>query len=396
MLKCYITNGMLGQDHYIYRLRAACIAQPEYNRYQLAALDRELAIVQASKTPQEHLERGGYMIGLARGAALDRAANALDIARRYDDPWSAAAAGIEFVHAQQGNDHIELYTSIQMGHDRAVVLRTQAIEIHSEILRLFLNLLHVHTSNYQLDAAYVEIEEAFRNLRNSDPAFVPYTWLEQPRYRRRLPWHGDLLHEWLAPYWDDAANPPDVPADPGELPTPDGGGGEWPDAEPLDAVPDTTLADLYLERQRVWPDEGLDAFWREARNAALPVRSPVAQYAVACDCEARFSIELARNMLHLNGMLAPLRAIANHGWEETEESRSGIEKAAETAIALTGYTPAEIFALPRVWHFIVNNLEPRLNEGMDGFGAMAGEGGFDLVRHARMWLEAKGSIDFDL
>jgi hypothetical protein len=394
--KCYITNGMLGQDHYIYRLRAACILQPELNRYQLAALDRELALVRAAATPEEHLSASGYMIGLARGAALDRAANALDIARRYDDPWAAAAAGIEFVHAQQGSDHVELLTSIQAGHERAGALRTQSIEIHAAFLRLFLNLLHVHTSNYQLDAAYLEIEASFQILRNSDPAFVPHTWLDLPRYRRRLPWQADLLHEWLAPYWDDAASPPYLPADPGAFPPPLRPGGEWPDAEPLDARPDTSLADAFLERQQVWPDEALAAHWQETRDAMLAARSPIAQYAVASDREALFSIESTRHMLWLNGMLAPLRAIANQGWEESEDSRAGVEKAEATIHALTGYTPAEIFNLPRIWHFVVNNLEPRLNEGTEGFGAMAGEGGFDLVRHARIWLEAKGAIDFDL
>ena len=396
MLKCYITNGMLGQDHYLYRLRAACKLQPQYNRYQLAALDRELAIVQTSKTPEEHLERGGYMIGPARGAALDRAANALDIARRHDDPWSAAAAGIEFVHAQQGNDHVELLTSSQLGHERAVALRTQAHEVHGAFLQLFLNLLHVHTSNYELDARYAAIQASFEILRNNDPAFVPYTWLEQPRYRSRLPWESDLLHEWLAPYWDDAANPSDIPADPGELPEAEYGSGEWPEAEPLESAADTAIADAYLERQMVWPDEALAAFWRAAKEAMPASGSPVARYAVASEWEARFSISAVRNMLYLNGMLAPLRAIANHGWQGTEESRAGIDKAAVTTRALTGYEPEEIFALPRIWHFVVNNLERRLNEGTEGFGAMAGEGGFDLVRHSQMWLATKGSIDFDL
>lgn len=387
---------MLGQDHYIYRLRAACIQQPEYNRYQLGALDRELAFVRAAATPEEHLAASGYMIGLARGAALDRAANALDIARRYDDPWAAAAAGIEFVHAQQGADHVALLTSIQIGHERAAALRTQTLEIYAAFTRLFLCLLHVHTSNYQLDPAYAEIEASFEILRNSDPAFVPYTWLDQPRYRRRLPWHQDLLHEWLAPYWDDAASPPGIPADPGDFPAPVSPGGEWPDAEPLDAPPDTSLADVFLERQQVWPDEALAAHWQETREAMLVACSPIAQYAVASDREALFSIESTRNMLSLNGLLAPLRAIANHGWEQSEESLAGVEKAAATTLALTGYTPEQIFSLPRVWHFIVNNLEPRLSEGTEGFGAMAGEGGFDFVRHALIWQEVKGSIDFDL
>ena len=114
-------------------------------------------------------------------------------------------------------------------------------------------------------------------------------------------------------------------------------------------------------------------------------RSPIAQYAVATDWESRFSVEGASNMLLLTTLLAPLRAIANHGWEQTEESLAGIHKANSTVQALTGYTPEEIPALPRVQHFLVHNLQPRLEQGMEGFGAFAGEAGFDFVRHAALW-----------
>ena len=239
MFKCYITNGMLAQDHYIYRLRAACILQPHFNRHQLAALDRELAFVRAAATSEEHLEASGHLLGLARGAALDRAANSLDIARRYDDPWAAAAAGIEYVHAQQGSNHVELLTSIQIGHEHAAALRSQSLEANAAFTRLFLNLLHVHTSNFELGPAYSAIESSFQILRDSDPLFAPQTWLDQPRYHRRLPWHSDLIHEWLEPYWDDAAAPPGIPADPGYLITPPPSPIEdWPNAEPLEAPPD--------------------------------------------------------------------------------------------------------------------------------------------------------------
>ena len=375
---------MLGQDHYIHRLRAACILQPRLNRHQLAALDRELALVRAAATPEAHLEASGHLLGLARAAALDRAANALDIAHCCDDPWAAAAAAIEFVHAQQGANHVELLTSIQIGHERATPLRTQSAEIHAAFTRLFLNLLHVHTSNFELGAACNHIEASFQIIRNADPAFLPRTWLDLPRYRRRLPWHSELIHQWLEPYWDiDAVNPPDIPADPGFLVSPITAQTEiWPDAEPLDAPPDTTVADIYLKRQHEWPDEFLAAFWQAAREEMLAARSPIAQYAVASDCEARFSIEGTANMLLLTALIAPLRAVANHGWEQTEESRAGIEKANATVHALTGHTPEEIVALPRVEHFLDHNLQPRLEQGTEGFGALAGEAGFDFVRHA--------------
>lgn len=386
---------MLGQDHYIYRLRAACILQPHFNRYQLAALDRELALVRAAPTPEAHLEAGGHMIGIARAAALDRAANALDIARRYDDPWAAAAAGIEFVHAQQGANHVELLTSIQIGHQRAAALRAQSIEICAAFTRLFLALLHVHTSNYELGPAYAEIESSFQIIRNCDPAFAPITWLDQPRYQRRLPWHADLLHQWLAPYWDDSATPPDIPADPGFLLTPPANPTEiWPNAEPLDAPPEATIAGIYLERQKEWPDEFLAAHWQASLEAMHAARSPTAQYAVALDREALFSIDSTWNMLSLTALLAPHRAIANHGWEQTEESQAAIEKAIGVTVSLTGLTPAEIWTLPRIQHFLDHNLQPRLEHGTEGFGALAGEAGFDLVRHAITWHSINGHIEF--
>ncbi len=396
MLKCYITNGMLGQDHYIYRLRAACMRQPHWNRYQLAALDRELQLVLAASTPEEHLRASGDMIGLARGEALDRAANALDIARRYGDPWGAAAAAIEFAHAQSGANHLELLCAIQTGHQIAGELRTVSAAVQSAIARLFSGLLIVHTSNFDTGAAYMDIDAAFALLRRSDPCFQPHTWLDHPRYRLRLPWNVPLLHQWLEPYWDHyPLTAPDLPVDPGPLPPPAPDQGlVWPPADLPGTPADTTVAGVYLRRQAEWPDEFLAAFWTETRDLALECASSIAQYAVANDREARFAIEGCRNMLHLSALLAPLRAAVNHGWEQSQESREGLEKAVATTCALTGYSPAELLLLPRVRHFLENNLQPRLERGTDGFGAMAGEAGFDLVRHALSMQLVKGHVEF--
>jgi len=381
---------MLNQDHYIYRLRAACILQPELNRHQLAALDREIGLVRAAATPEAHLEASGHLIGIARATALDRAVNALDIARRHDDPWTAAAAGIEFVQARQGSNHVELYTNIQRAHERSAPLRAQANEINGAFTRLFLNLLHIHTSNFELHNAYAEVASSFQIIRNSDPAFRPYTWLDQPRYRRRLPWPTDLLHDWLAPCWDDCANPPELPADPGFIfAEPTIAVEDWPDAQPLEAAPDLTIAGMYLQRQSEWPDEFLAAFWQDARKEMLAARSPIAQEAIATEWAARFSAESTANLLALTALLAPFRAIAIHGWEQTEESLAGIEKANATIQALTGHAPDEIAALPRVQHFLTNNLYPRLEHGTSGFGAFAGEAGFDFVKHAALWQECE-------
>ncbi|MBI2689433.1 MAG: hypothetical protein HYX27_24260 [Acidobacteria bacterium] len=387
---------MLGQDHYIYRLRAACIQHPQLNRHQLAALDRELTIVKASSTPEEHLAASGDMIGIARAAALDRAANALDIARRYDDPWSAAAAGIEYVHAQQGEDHAALYTSIVIGHERAGEFRSTSLAIRGSFRSLLTNLLHIHTSNFELETAYAGAAHAFQVLRNSDPAFAPSVWLDQPRYRARVPWNADLVHQWLEPYWDAfPANAPAIPTDPGFLI--DHGESEphdWPLVEPLPNPPATGLADAYIERQQHWPDSVLAAFWTKERNRLQEAGSSVAQYAIAQECEMSFSVEATRHFLEYSAHLAPLRAKANHAWEGTEASRDGLEKALAVSFALTGLTYEEILATPRIRDFIENNLNPRLQQGSEGFGAMDGEAGFDLLRHCYPWQAVRGFVDF--
>jgi hypothetical protein len=396
MSKCYITSGMLGQDHYIHRLRAACLQQPEYNRHQLAALDRELAIVRTSATPEEHLEVSGHMLGLARAAVLDRAANALDTARRYDDPWSAAAAGIDYVYANRGANHAELYTNLHEGIVRSAPLRERSTAVHTSFNRLFTNLLHLHTSNFELGSVFADIDHCFQTLRNNDPAFIPRKWIHQRRFRLRLPWHSELVHEWLEPYWDRFdANPPPVPADPGSLVQPGGWGQEsWPDATPLEAPADTTIADSYLRRQLEWPDAFLSAHWHSTKDAVRSAASPIAQAAVAADRDALFQIESARNHLEFSAFLAPLRAQANHGWEQTDQSREGFEKALATSRALTGLSYQQILESPRTQHFLEHNIRPRLEHGCEGFGAMQGEAGFDLLRHCYPLQAVRGSVDF--
>lgn len=384
---------MLGQDHYLHRLRAACLAQPHRNRHQLAALDRELALSRATSTVEAYLEASGHLIGVARADALDRAANALDIALRYDDPWSAAAARLEYAHAQEGTDHAGLYAAIHRGHKEAAALRARFNALNAAFERLFLNLLHANTSHYELGLVYPEIANSMRTLQSIDPAFQPNTWIEQPRYRRRLPWSSPIVHQWLDPYWDRYAHTPALPAETEVAIEPgDWGTLEWPAASLLDAPTNTALADIYLARQSAWPDEFLAAHWAETRRVCLEARTPIAQYAVANEREAAFAVESTWNLLHLTALLAPLRAIANHGWERTAESQASIPRAFAAIEALTGLTPAEILAHPRVRHFLEHNLHPL----GDGFGALAGEGGFELVRHAAAWRETGARIEFSL
>lgn len=387
---------MLGQDHYLHRLRAACVLQPELNRHQLAALDRELTLVASCLTPEEHLEKSGNLLGILRAAEQDRAANLLDVALRHDDPWAAAAARLQYHHASQGANHAELYAHLQRGHERAARLLAISAGIHASFLRLLLNLLYVHSSNYETGPAYAAAAAAFQFLRANDPLWTPATWRAQPRYARRLPWHSSRIDEWMAPYFGQPAPPaPALPEghriaiDPG-----DWGAVEWPGASPLVSPADTAIADGYLARQTEWPDAFLEQHWRTTREALLAAGTPIAQHAVLAARQALFSEESARHLLELTAVLAPLRAAANHGWAATAASREGLAKAVDTAHALTGLDSAAILALPFIQHFLRDNLKPFLARGADGFGALDGEAGFDLAKHAAACLQIAGHIDF--
>jgi len=343
------------------------------------------------------LDSTGHLLDLARSVELDRAANALDIARRYDDPWSAAAAGIDYLHALQGANHAELLTSIQTGHQKAADLRIQAANIHTAFYRLFWNLLYVHTSNFELDQAHATIAAAFQIIRNADPEFVPHTWIDHPRYRLRLPWHSNVVHEWLEPYWDNPCDPPPIPPDPGflvniepyTLPI------EWPPAQPLESPVPHTLSAAYFERQTIWPDPFLLAHWQTTQSALENAASPIARYAAAGDREALFSIESTRHLLHTETLLSPAVAIAHNGWEPCEASRDAIAKTAATVQALTGLTFDEALAAPKVRRFLEQNLLPRLTHGYAGISAMAGEPGHLLLRTAALWQESGAGIEFN-
>lgn len=387
---------MLGQDHYLYRLRAACVLQPELNRHQLAALDREMALIASCQTPEEHLEKSGHLLGIFRAAELDRAANLLDVALRHDDPWAAAAARLQYHHAGQGASHAEFYAHLQRGHERAARLSAISAGVQTSFLRLFLNLLYVHSSNYETGPAYAAAAAAFQYLRANDPHWTPASWRDQPRCASRFPWSSPRIDGWLEPYWSQPAPP--APALPEghrvELALGEWGAVSWPVAAPLESPIDTAMADCYLVRQAEWPDAFLERHWRATRDALLAAGTPIAQHAILAERQALFSAESARHVLDLTVLLTPLRAAANHGWENTTASREGLAKAIDTARAITGMEPAAILALPRVQDFLERNLHPFLKRGPEGFGALDGEAGFDLAKHAATCLQTTGHIDF--
>ena len=395
---------MLGDNHYVHRLRVSCLKQPQFNRHQLLALDHELTLTAKSRDLDHYLAQSHDLLELARASLLDRAANSLATAKRYDDPWVAAAAGIEYRAVLEGGSHAELYAHLLAGQQASASLRARSVEVHTCFERLFLSLLHLHTSHQRQEEVLLEMQSNFDRLCNADPQFVESRWLDRPRYRLRLPWPAAPLHDWLHSLW--IIEPPhaqQMPADPSAIL--DSASDRWqarleggslicPNAHPIEMPAAHSLAEKYLERQQLWPDALIARHWAEARDAIASATTYVGLEAICEDMEARFRMEAIWNTLWLSGLLAPLRAAATHAWMKDRESAGALEKAAATSYRLIGLGPGALLALPRVQHFITHNLTPNLTGSVDSLGAQSGEAGFDLLREAGMWHSFGNPIDF--
>ncbi len=390
---------VLEDNHYIFRLRESCLAQPEWNRHQIAALDHEIALASKASSISEYLAKSLDILELARAGALDRAFNLAQIADRYDDPWLASGARIEYLHAAEGEDHVALQAAILNGQAAATLLRQQSTAVSTSIDRLFAGLLKFHTSHLDADALLLEIKVCIETLMRLDPEFF-----DHPRYRRRLPWPWDTPRQWLSGLRaSDAEELPSLPAS--HLLEVNFAHSRWldrlsarisfsPVCSPLALAKSPSFADIYLERQSVWPDPDLARLAQEAKIAIDSASTPIAREAITEDCRTRFQIESTRNSLLLSSLIAPLRAIATHGWMRDDQSQAAISKASHTVFALTGYRPEEIAQLPRVKHHLEHNLWPRLEMDNEGLGAMQGEAGFDLLQHALAWQEVGGRVAF--
>ena len=151
-------SGLLGDDHYICRLRAGCLRQPELNRHQLVALDREMVLAGRAGSAEEYLAASGDLLELARAAMLDRAANEVAVAKRYDDPWGAAASGTEYLRALEGEDHDSLLTNHLAVKAETGPLRAKGVDMMTAFGRLFENLLLAKTACVETAAAWAEAE----------------------------------------------------------------------------------------------------------------------------------------------------------------------------------------------------------------------------------------------
>ena len=398
-------SGLLGEHHYIHRLRAGCLLQPELNRHQLVALDREMVLAGRAASAEEYLAESRDLLELARASILDRAANDYVVARRYDDPWGAAAAGAEYLGAFEGEDHAGL-----MAKHWAVKSETEPMRAHGENMmtafgRLFENLLLAKTACVETAAAWAEATVYWHELRAGDPLFAEATWLAQPRYRSRLPWTSAAPGEWIANFWQlESGVPGVIPEDPGpamaaaEATWRKGMGSydvTWPEAVPWPVTIAMPMVAEYARRQQEWPDGLVARHWEETGRILRGAGTVIALCALAQEREARWKVDSTWNGLCMAAVLAPLRAAATVGGFGEEVAGEGLVAAATTVYDLIGYGPRALLELPRVKDFMQRNLGPRLAGGCEGFGSWRGEAGFDFVRHAMGWWAASGAMDWD-
>ncbi len=398
-------SGVLGNHHYIHRLRAGCLLQPELNRHQLVALDREMVLAGRAASAEEHLAASRDLVELARAAMLDRAANDYAVARRYDDPWGAAAAGREYLGAFEGEDHVALMTNHLAVKAETGPLRAHGERILTAFGRLFENLLLAKTACVETAAAWAEATAYWHELRAGDPLFAEGTWLAQPRYRTRLPWTSTAPGEWISKYWElDSGATTAIPEDPGAAMAAAESAWRqrmgsyevaWPEVEPWPVMIAMPMVEEYARRQREWPDDLVARHWEETGRVLKRAGTAIALYALAEEREARWKVDATWNGLCFSAVLAPLRAAATVGCFGSGIAGEGLVAAAATVYDLIGYGPRALLELPRVKHFMERNLRPRLTGGCEGFGAWRGEPGFDLLRHAMGWWAASGALEWE-
>jgi hypothetical protein len=389
---------VLEDNHYLFRLRAACVLQPEWNTHQLAALDHLYELAHRAATIEEFLLESKDLLELARAASLDRAANLLASALRTDQPWLAAAAASEYRQFFAAGTHAEMYAATQAGQRSAAGLRECAVLWSSSVERLLHGLLILHTASNVPPELEFDIQNCFEVLLDLDANFRPGIWLSQPRYRWRIPWSTAVVEEWLEPYW-----PKKLPSS-REVPVADISGpkaewlsqlhhcnAKWPSVEPLPLEPMPGGADF----PRHWPDANLARHADATQAAIAQAATAIAREGISVERSLDFQMEAVWNQLLLASLLAPLRAAVFHELAPDGESEAGLTRAIQTTHALTGFGPRSLLGLPRVKDFLEHNFKSRLQMGLEGFGAMHGEAGFDLIQHALALNPQGGKVDFE-
>jgi hypothetical protein len=351
---------VVDDQHYLFRLRAACLAQPDLNFHQLAAIGHLLAVAQRVETTEAWLVATDQFAVLNEAMRRDRWANQWAAAMACDHPWLAAAAAARY--RGEVGDALEA-----CGHD-----------VMAAIQRLFLGLLMLHTGMRGGDAFLGELRQAFGVLLATDPAFRPGEWPNVPRYAQRMPWATARVEQWLEPWWPKQW--PEVALPQAEIATEceqwlaglETWDGPFPSVAPLPLMPvDFTV----FERQSIWPDDLLEAHRQGTRHLLEGAASDLARESIAVARTLEFDALATRNVLWVESLVAPLWvALLAPDWHT---------RAMETMTALTGVSPVALTDHPRVHDLLTRNVVPWLDRDLTGLRAGQGEAGFQLLMAMR-------------
>jgi hypothetical protein len=154
----------------------------------------------------------------------------------------------------------------------------------------------------------------------------------------------------------------------------------------LAAGPVRAQAEESLERQQVWPDPLVERHHRRMLDALGDVRTTTEVDLVATHAGACFSVEADWNLLYLSSLFGPLRAACTLGADDGVAARTNLHRAADVTYRLLGLTPWSLLTAPRVADFIARILAPLAVRESLSIGAFRGEGGFDFLGEARVWV----------
>ena len=453
-------SGLEAHRRYLAAVRDACSRHQIVHSHQIAALDRETALVATAGDIASYRAASGDMFELTRAAWLDRAANHARVAVAVDDSSSAEAAAIEYARAAEAAGHSDWGDCLAAGAALAAPLRARSGEIRSGFTRLVLGLLRMQGKHADLKAEFrATAMSSYQTLRSADPGFTWSSVSRRPCYFRRVPWTGsgrDAVGHWLADLVDESAggietvaagdplaaitaaqdrwqsqlvnrapaaasaNEPtasDIVAPYRELMESKPGddrvmaairraagalvaaGSAAPTAQDalaclvteglltgLAKAPMQAVAEDGLERQSQWPDPLVEHHWRTLLRHLDQANTPTEVDLIATYEDACFGIEADWNVLLLESLLGPLRAACTSGWDASEEARQGVRNAVAATYRLLGLGPRGLLSVPRAADFIARILVPLVSQDDPCLGAFLGEGGFDLLLHARGWI----------
>lgn len=347
-------------QHYLFRLRAACLAQPDLNFHQLAAIGHLLAVSQRVETTEAWVAATDQFAVLFEAMQRDRWANLKAAAEGCDNPWLAAAAA-----ARYRGEMAEPWEALGR-------------EIPAAMHRLFVGLLGLHTGMREGDGVLEELRQAFVLLVEHDPMFRPGRWPQAERYRQRMPWATARVEQWLEPWWPremPEVSLPEADIEPARrqwLVGLEAWDGPFPTVEPLTLMP---VDFAVFDRQSIWPDDALEAHRQGTRHLLEGAASELARESIATARSLEFDAVATRNVLWVESLAAPLWvALLAPAWHA---------RAMETMMALTGVSPAELTEHPRVVALLERNVLPWLAGDLAGLSAGQGEAGFQLLMAMR-------------